>query len=57
MSIVNNKMKIYLSSVSTIIAITKTNAGMTTNRTILIIIEVKSITKYKEFKEKKVDNR
>ena len=42
---------------STIIAITKTNAGMTTNRTILKIIEVKSITKYKEFKEKKVGNR
>ena len=42
---------------SNIIAITKTNAGTTTNRTILIIIEVKSITKYKEFKEKKVGNR
>ena len=41
---------------STIIAITKTNAGMTTNRTILIIID-ESITKYKEFKEKKVGNR
>jgi|TARA_Y100000385_G_scaffold64846_1_gene64131 hypothetical protein len=40
--------KVYLSSVSTIIAITKTNAGMTANRTILKIIEVKFITKYKE---------